>query len=396
MAADDAVLFIDSNKYLDLYQTHQGKKLLDLMVEHKDYIFITKQIVAEVNRNAIGVAAAFLREVFQEMKLRTSSIPDHLSAPVKEGGKGIRELMKVIGEKIAEANHDMDALGIEIMSTIRQSTDEVTQKLAPIFAEALAPSDDEFQKARDRRELGNPPGKASDPLGDQLNWEQLLSHFKGKKRLWIISRDGDYGTAYERKLYLNRFLFEELRIVAPDSEVFLFQDTLEGIHHFVAQTGVEAKSTLTPEEVEEIEKEERSLPPITPSPTGPSGYGYGVSPNSLFAYPGPSGVVVSGVPAHYAYFAAGGFGKIAELGQAIGRDRENLASRFEAPLREAEKSAEKRRVVERSIEQGHRDIEEAIEPPWRRQRTVGMEGVPPEDSKQSVRSDQEQIRAKET
>jgi len=114
-----------------------------------------------------------------------------------------------------------------------------------------------------RREVGNPPGKHANPIGDQLTWEQILTHFKGKRRLWIISRDGDYGTVYGGKGFLNRFLYDELRGVAPDAEVYLFPDTVEGIKHFVDKTGVKAEKRLTPEEVEEIEKEEKSLPQLT-------------------------------------------------------------------------------------------------------------------------------------
>jgi hypothetical protein len=105
-------------------------------------------------------------------------------------------------------------------------------------------------------------GNAGGPIGDQLTWEQVLTHFKGKKRLWIISRDGDYGTVYDDTGFLNRFLYDELCEVAPAPEVYLFADTVEGIKHFVDTTGVKAEKRLSPEETKEIRKEEKALPPL--------------------------------------------------------------------------------------------------------------------------------------
>lgn len=69
------------------------------------------------------------------------------------------------------------------MKQISCSEDEVSKALIPIFDKAVAHSPKELQKARNRKEIGNPPGKKGDPLGDQLTWEQILTHFKGKKRL---------------------------------------------------------------------------------------------------------------------------------------------------------------------------------------------------------------------
>jgi len=117
-----------------------------------------------------------------------------------------------------------------------------------------------LQRARERRELGNPPGKIANPIGDQLTWEQILTRFKGKKRLWIISRDADYGTVYNRKGFLNRFLYDELCKITSEPEVYLFQDIVKGVKHFVDTTGVKAEQRLTPEESEEIERAEKALP----------------------------------------------------------------------------------------------------------------------------------------
>lgn len=104
----------------------------------------------------------------------------------------------------------------------------------------------------ERRELGNPPGKTSNPVGDQLTWEQVLSNFRGKRRLWVISRDGDYGTTHGKNSFFNSFLYDELNNISPNPEVYLFQETAKGIQHFVESTGVTASNPLTAEEAEKL------------------------------------------------------------------------------------------------------------------------------------------------
>jgi hypothetical protein len=223
---------------------------------------VTQQVVHEVQRNKILVAAAFLAERFKDLKLQTFNVPDHLSGTSAGQGKGILQQMSEIGQKIKKVNEEVDALALGIMEQISRSEDEVSKALAPIFAKAIPNTPDQLKRARDRRELGNPPGKSTNPLGDQLTWEQVLTHFKGKKRLWIISRDGDYGTVYDGKGFLNCFMYDELCKVTTAPEVYLFEDTVQGIKHFLDITGAKAEKRLTPEETKEIKKEEESLPPL--------------------------------------------------------------------------------------------------------------------------------------
>jgi hypothetical protein len=64
-----------------------------------------------------------------------------------------------------------------------------------MFTKAIAPTDDHLGLARKGKELGNPPGKKSDPLGDQITWEQFINACSKRKvaTVWIITRDGDFG-----------------------------------------------------------------------------------------------------------------------------------------------------------------------------------------------------------
>jgi alkylation response protein AidB-like acyl-CoA dehydrogenase len=69
-------------------------------------------------------------------------------------------------------------------------------------------------------------------------------------------------TVYDDAGFLNQSLYEELRKVSPDAEVFLFDNIPVGIKHFAQITGVKADKTLPPEEIKNIREEEETLAPM--------------------------------------------------------------------------------------------------------------------------------------
>jgi hypothetical protein len=257
--ATDALLFIDANKYLDLYRIDKGRLLLRFLREQSDHIFVTRQVVDEVRRNKVNVTAKFLEENFNQLKLQKRPPPDHLFGATEEQTKTIRDRMREIDSQIDSVNENMNELAKSIMQKVARSTDEVSMTLKPIFGRAVMHSPEELGRAMERRDRGNPPGKQGDVIGDQLNWEQILSKFSRKKKIWIVSKDDDYGTKYNGERFLNQFLYEELRGVSPDCDVFLFDDLSTGIKHFVETTGVKAVSLPTPKELGQIKEEEDAL-----------------------------------------------------------------------------------------------------------------------------------------
>jgi hypothetical protein len=170
--------------------------------------------------------------------------------------------MRKVHDEITLLNEELSQLALGIIEKVSASADEVSIALDPIFKRAVVYSPDELQRARGRKERGNPPGKKNDPLGDQLTWEQILSRCAGIRKMWIISRDSDYGTVCRGKFFMNQFLHGELRKASPSIEVFWFEDVSEGIKHFTDVTGVKAEHLPTREQIEEIKKEEESLPPL--------------------------------------------------------------------------------------------------------------------------------------
>jgi hypothetical protein len=262
MSADDALLFIDANQYIDLYRIDSGEKLLAALSQQADHIFATQQVVNEVQRNKLTAAVAYWQQQAAKLKVTTSGVPDHLAGANEDRGKDLLRQMSEIDKHMKLVVNQLDAMALSIIGQISRSGDNVSRALAPIFAKAVRHSKREAKSARRRRELGNPPGKKSDPLGDQLTWEQILSRFRGKKRLWIISGDGDYGTKYSGKRFLNPFLLDELHRVADAPEVFLFDNIPDGIRHFAQLTDVQADKLPTREEAEQIKKEAEALLPL--------------------------------------------------------------------------------------------------------------------------------------
>jgi hypothetical protein len=189
VSAEHALFFIDANKYLDLYRTASGKALLAAIKQQAKYIFVTEQVVREVRRNKIRVAEKWLTEQFKELQLKTFQVPDHLVGANPTQNDAIRMRMKEVSDKTKSIKEEISKMAHDILEQISRSQDDVTKALAPVFAKATPHSPEELQRARERRELGNPPGDPTQAIGDQLNWEQILTHFKDKKRLWIVSRD---------------------------------------------------------------------------------------------------------------------------------------------------------------------------------------------------------------
>jgi hypothetical protein len=266
------LIFIDSNLYLDLYRMVSAKSLLAPLRERKNYIFVTTQVVNEVQRQKVSVSGKFLaNEVGKlkflanevgKLKLNGMAAPDHSVSNINAGLANIVQQLREIREKIEATGEEYKSLIRDLLEQVSQSKDEISSALADIFSGAVEASADELERGRFRRERGSPPGKKADTLGDQLSWEQILSQCQGKPRLWIITNDSDFATKHDGKLFLNAALYEELaRVYKSQPEVFCFNNMLDGLRHFADKTGTPAQLP-TSAETERIKKEQDSLPPL--------------------------------------------------------------------------------------------------------------------------------------
>jgi hypothetical protein len=254
------MLFIDANQLLDLYRMKDGHKLLGPLDEQREHVFTTSQIASEVKRRKVEVAATFLLAQFKKLELRSFGVPGHLFGKAKAA-----DLEKRLGELkrgVDEVNAELDRLASELLVQISKSEDVVSKTLNRLLRNLRKPTAKELERAQRRKELGQPPGKKGDPLGDQLSWEQLLSHCEEKKhkKVWLLTRDSDYAAEYGGQSFLNAVLHGELRSVGVE-EVFAFAKMEEGIRHFVNTTGVKGEklNKLTPAESEELNKEQEQL-----------------------------------------------------------------------------------------------------------------------------------------
>jgi PIN like domain len=263
-----ALIFIDANQYLDLYRVVEGKKLLGLLQEQREYIFATVQVVEEVQRNKLQVAADFLSKQLKQLEVRKFGVPDHIFDISGDTTTTLRKKLDHLAKSIDEVNDDLKSAAVQTLQHVSLSEDEVSKTLASLFGKAVTHTSEEIQRARERRERGNPPGKKSDPLGDQLTWEQLLSHCKGKSKIWIISKDKDYCTGYFDEASLNPLLYRDLtQTCQPTAEVFCFTNLGKGLDHFRKTTDVKADKLPSPEELQKIQEEQDSLPPLGWLPT---------------------------------------------------------------------------------------------------------------------------------
>lgn len=259
---DNKILFIDSNIYLRFYDSSNNMftSLLKTIAELKKYVFITKQIRDEVYRNKLIAAINSFDNNYKSLGLSKTTLPEHLD---KNEDKKLTSWNKKRNKIIKEEN-DLKKEYCDIVSNtltlIVNSADAVSIELEKIFELAKTPSQEDLEAARLRKEIGNPPGKPKDPLGDQLSWEQLLRHYDGNE-IWIITNDGDYFSQYNGKLYLNPFLYNELtrRGNNKPSKIRLFDSLSKGIEDFVSKLNYSVKAMPSGKELDLIMIEEAEL-----------------------------------------------------------------------------------------------------------------------------------------
>lgn len=252
-------IFIDSNIYLNFFDSNKPelRKLLDALIEIKDSLFLSSQIVDEVNRNKLGIAQRSLNNHFSKLaNIQPISLPEHLEA-VSTNLQNWNNQSKEMSQQRKNLQKMLEELIDSTLEEIMLSTDKVSQTFSILFEEAAKASESEIQAARYRREVGNPPGKSNDPLGDQISWEQFKNCSSGSENLWIITNDSDYYTVFKNKIYLNAFLYNELLVTnTAKPSIFCFKTLAEGLKHFNEQSSEKISTLPTKEELEIIAEEE--------------------------------------------------------------------------------------------------------------------------------------------
>ncbi len=209
----DALIFIDTNIFLDFYRlsTDLQIEFLKLIKKNSHLIIFSTQVLMEYKKNR-------RKEILNTIaNLKTGIENIQYPAILRENDlKQIKDLQNKIKEvhiqKIKKFNkiytnpYEED----EVFKTIELLEDEKS----PYFLFQKNPKSDEiFDLAKKRFLCGYPPRKKDDTtLGDAINWEWIVACcIHSDKDIIIVSRDGDYGKRHNGEFYLNDWLLHEFK-----------------------------------------------------------------------------------------------------------------------------------------------------------------------------------------
>jgi len=196
-------LFIDTNVFLSFYHysgenLEELKKLAVLLKKHHVQMFLPQQVVDEFHRNRD-------KKIDDAMSsLKSQKYAPHFPQMCKD----YDEYVVLRGlQKECEAAHA--ALMEKTLGDATGRTLKADAIISDLFAQATRiPATAEIvAAARNRMELGNPPGK-NGSLGDAINWESLLSAVPAKTKINFITDDQDYASALDRDSFAS-FLADE-------------------------------------------------------------------------------------------------------------------------------------------------------------------------------------------
>ncbi len=212
----DALIFIDTNIYLDFYRIRKSDvsiKYLNEIETHKDIIITTSQVEMEYKKhrqNAIFEALGAVKKI---------SDPNTDLPAVVSDAKAVEMIKK--SRKVIDEQQKKLKRRIESILTNPNRHDPVFKVLQSLFSNHSEINLNRQNKERytirklalKRFILGYPPRKNSDnSIGDAVNWEWIIRCAEiTKKHIIIVSRDYDFGLAYENELFVNDWLSQEFK-----------------------------------------------------------------------------------------------------------------------------------------------------------------------------------------
>ncbi|MFD2833772.1 PIN domain-containing protein [Gramella sp. AN32] len=212
----DALIFIDTNIFLDFYRIRKSDismKYLEEIEKHKDLIITSNQVEMEFKKNRQSVILDSISEV-KKIKNNGLQIPAIISNAqaaemIKKSQKNIDQQQKKLKQQI------------ERILKNPKSNDPVYKSLQKLFKNESPYNLNRENKvrfkirnlAKKRFLLGYPPRKKSDnSIGDSVNWEWIISCAeKSGKHIILVTRDTDFGSSYEGESYLNDWLDQEFK-----------------------------------------------------------------------------------------------------------------------------------------------------------------------------------------
>ncbi|MCV2879726.1 PIN domain-containing protein [Sedimentimonas flavescens] len=197
-------LFLDANILISFYalsnaDIEQLKQLKGVVAKGDIKLFISDQLSNEVERNRetkISESFKALRDSSFKCLAPSfvRSLPEfaELQDLLKDANKKHSDLIKTVTGHIEGRTLDADIIIKELIDTA-----------------TVTPTTSKQISAAHRRFItGNPPGKKKSTIGDELNWEFLLSTVPDGEDLHLVSADGDYASQLESGK-ANGFLLSE-------------------------------------------------------------------------------------------------------------------------------------------------------------------------------------------
>jgi uncharacterized protein with NAD-binding domain and iron-sulfur cluster len=212
----DALIFVDTNIFLDFYRVRggdEGLNLLNRVDEHHDRIITTAQVEMEYKKNRQAVILDSLNR-FKTPDWGGLTPPAFLS--------DAQPATAIVKSK-SEISSQQKKLKKRIEAILRNpSTNDPVFKIL----QRLFKCKSDFNLSRDKKirfrirglawkrfMLGYPPRKDKDTsIGDAINWEWIIHCAQNtQKDIIIVTRDTDYGISYNGDIILNDWLSQEFK-----------------------------------------------------------------------------------------------------------------------------------------------------------------------------------------
>jgi hypothetical protein len=227
----DALIFVDTNIYLDFYRVRgkdAGLSVLAQLGNHLDRLIVTSQVEMEFMKN---------RQTAILESHRAAKGPDWSGANVpsflldSKPSKAFETAKKQVNAQVERMKKR-----IARMLTSPATQDPVYQAVRPLFRTTSSYCLSRGHDARDRIRrlalkrfgLGYPPRKSSDTsIGDAINWEWIVRCAEESgKHIIVVSRDSDYGASFQGTPVLNDWLRQEFSERVSQKRKLLLTDRL--------------------------------------------------------------------------------------------------------------------------------------------------------------------------
>lgn len=227
----ETFIFIDTNILLDFYRirkTEVSEKYLKLIDLNLNKIISSYQVEMEYKKNRQIV----ILEAFNAIKSpEFNSITPPALLANSDQVRIIENNKKTINKKIRELKNRIDRI---LLNPVQNDKAYQTfQRLFKYDSKLILNRNFEDRErikelAKKRFLLGYPPRKKDDTsFGDAYNWEWLIDvSIRNPSNLIIVSRDSDYGIAYNNKLYINDWLAQEYKDRVSKKRKILLTDKL--------------------------------------------------------------------------------------------------------------------------------------------------------------------------